>query len=92
MVVKNTNIAQYVAANNGISKASAERLVADVFGFIRDSVSSNDEVVVSGFGKFTLATRAARTGRNPRTGKPIDIAESRSVKFKPTSSFKTEVK
>lgn len=91
MAVNIKEIAGYVAANNGVSKAHAERLIADAFGFIRDSLTTS-EVVISGFGKFALATRAARTGRNPKTGEAIQIAESKVVKFKPTSSFKSEVK
>lgn len=85
-------IAAYVAANENISKATAERIVGDTFGFIRDNLTTADEVNIHKFGKFTLAKRAARTGRNPATGEAIQIAEKTVVKFKPTLSFKTEIK
>ncbi len=91
MAVNIKEIATYVAANNNISKLAAETIVKDTFAYIRDSLP-NDEVVVHGFGKFALATRSARVGRNPSTGAPIQIAETKVVKFKPTTSFKAEVK
>ena len=85
-------ISAYIAANENISKATAERIVADTFGFIRDNLTTADEVNIHKFGKFVLTKRAARKGRNPATGAEIDIAESTVVKFKPTLSFKAEVK
>lgn len=85
-------IAEYAAANEGLSKAAAERTLDHAFAFIGDTLANGDEVVIHGFGTFKLAQRAARTGRNPATGAPIDIPASTVVKFKPTPTLKNEVK
>jgi DNA-binding protein HU-beta len=77
------DIAGYVAANNGISKKASEEIVKDVFAYIRDEVSGGNDVRVNDFGVFKLKETAARTGRNPATGKEIHIPESNKVKFKP---------
>lgn len=85
------DIAGYVAANNGISKKSSEEIVKDVFAYIRDAVTDGD-VRINDFGTFKLKATAARTGRNPATGKEILIPPSSKVKFTPSASFKASVK
>lgn len=85
-------VAEYVAANEGLSKAAAERAVNHAFAFIRDSVAEGEDVSIKDFGTFSLSQRAARTGRNPATGAEIEIPASKAVKFKPAGSFKEQVK
>jgi nucleoid DNA-binding protein len=85
-------VAEYVAGNENITRSSAERIVNHAFAFIRDSIANGEDVHIKDFGNFTLAERAARTGRNPATGAEIEIPASRAVKFKPSASFKEQVK
>ena len=58
---------------------------------ISDTLASGEDVDLFGFGKFSVGTRAARTGRNPQTGESLEIPESKVVKFKPAKALKTSV-
>ncbi|MGC6536355.1 MAG: HU family DNA-binding protein [Candidatus Puniceispirillaceae bacterium] len=80
-----------VADSSGLSKADAGRAVDSVFGAIGDALKSGDEVRIVGFGSFSVAHRAASTGRNPRTGEPIQIAASKQPKFKAGAPLKAAV-
>ena len=62
------------------------------FDVIAARVAAGDEVSIGGFGKFTVAERSARTGRNPQTGETMQIAASKAPKFSAASAFKTAVK
>jgi DNA-binding protein HU-beta len=59
---------------------------------IEENVAAGESVKIAGFGTFTVTERKARTARNPRTGQVIDVASSKSPKFKPSKSFKDLVK
>lgn len=72
----------------GASKKCAETALSAVLGAITDSVKK-DKVQLVGFGTFEMKTRAARTGRNPQTGEAMQIAASKTLSFKPSSTFKT---
>ena len=63
-----------IAESADLSKASATRALDAVIDTITDSLKSGDQVVLVGFGTFSVKDRAARTGRNPQTGAPIEIA------------------
>ena len=71
-----------VAESSGLTKADAGRAVDGVFDSIASALSSGDDVRIVGFGSFSVANRAASTGRNPRTGEEIQIPASKQPKFK----------
>ncbi|MBE1236961.1 HU family DNA-binding protein [Phaeovibrio sulfidiphilus] len=71
-----------VAERSELSKADATKAVDAVFDAITDALKAGDEVRLIGFGTFAVSERAASTGRNPRTGEPIEIAASKQPKFK----------
>ncbi len=71
-----------------LPKADAERAVNIVLDDIIGALRSGDRVNISGFGTFSVSTRQARTGRNPKTGETIQISASRSAKFKPGKQLK----
>lgn len=83
-------VADFVAANNNISKAAALRITKDVFGFIKSEVLDGNEVNIDKFGKFESEQKEARTGRNPSTGAAIEIAAKKVVKFKAAKDFKDQ--
>ncbi len=58
-----------IAADANISKAAAGRALDAIIGSVTDSLKGGDDVALVGFGTFTVRERAARTGRNPQTGK-----------------------
>lgn len=72
-----------VAESAGLTKVEAEKVVKSVLDSIAKTLANSDSVTLIGFGSFSVSTRAARTGRNPQTGKEIQIAEKKVVKFRP---------
>lgn len=82
------DLTESVASKADLARAVAERAVTVLFDDIVDALRTGDKVTIAGFGTFTVATRKARTGRNPKTGESIEIPESRAAKFKPGKSLK----
>ena len=80
-----------VAEASGLTKADAGRAVDGVFDSIASALSSGDDVRIVGFGSFSVANRAASTGRNPRTGEEIQIPASKQPKFKAGAPLKDAV-
>ena len=80
-----------VAEASGLSKADAGRAVDGVIEAITNALKSGGDVRIVGFGTFSVANRKATTGRNPRTGEPIEIKASKMPKFKPGSPLKDAV-
>ena len=71
-----------MANGASISKADAKKALDAFVGATTDSLKGGDRVALVGFGSFSVSTRAARKGRNPQTGKEIDIPAKKVVKFK----------
>ena len=80
-----------VADTSGLTKADAGRAVDAVFSSIEGAPKGGSEVRIVGFGTFSVAHRAATTGRNPRTGEAIQIAASKQPKFKAGAPLKDAV-
>ena len=80
-----------VAESSGLTKADAGRAVDGVFDSIASALASGDDVRIVGFGSFSVANRAASTGRNPRTGEEIQIPASKQPKFKAGAPLKSAV-
>ena len=81
-----------VASTSGLSKKDAGSAVDAVLKSIEGALSSGQEVNFTGFGKFHVAERGAREGRNPRTGETMTIAASRVPRFTAGSGLKKAVK
>ena len=81
-----------VAETAELSKKDATAAVEAVFGAIQATLSNGDKVQVIGFGTFEVRERAARKGRNPQTGKEIEIAASKVPAFKAGKALKDAVK
>ena len=81
-----------VASESGLSKKDAGSAVDAVIKSIESALKSGDEVSFTGFGKFHVADRGAREGRNPRTGETMTIAASRVPRFTAGSGLKKAVK
>ena len=80
-----------VAERSGLSKADAERALNAFIEETIDRVKAKEEVMLIGFGTFKASDRAARAGRNPRTGETIQIAASTVPTFKAGKAFKDQV-
>ena len=80
-----------IAASADIPKASAGRALDAVIASITGALTDGDAVSLVGFGTFDVKDRAARTGRNPQTGQPIEIAASKVPSFKAGKALKDAV-
>jgi len=80
-----------VAEGADISKAAAARAVDAMVGAVSGSLGKGEQVTIIGFGTFSIRERAARQGRNPQTGKPMQISASKSVGFKAGKQLKDAV-
>lgn len=80
-----------VARATGMKKSDAGNAVNAVFTAIMDAIGNHEQAAIAGFGTFDVRTRAARTGRNPRTGEQISIPESRACVFRPGKGIRDAV-
>jgi DNA-binding protein HU-beta len=81
--VNRNELVDSVSSKTDMKKSEASKAVDAVFDSIADALKGGDEVRLVGFGTFSVASRAASEGRNPRTGEKIQIAASKQAKFKP---------
>jgi DNA-binding protein HU-beta len=80
-----------IAAKADLSKADAARAVAAVTEIIAETLQKGDSLSLVGFGTFEVRSRAARTGRNPKTGEELKIAAAKVPAFKPGAALKAAV-
>ncbi len=80
-----------VAASADLSKTDAQKAVDSVFDTIAGALGGGGDVRLVGFGTFSVSSRAATTGRNPRTGEAIKIPASKQPKFKAGKALKEAV-
>ena len=82
---------EYVAKETELTKADAQKAVEAVFAGITATLQQGNEARFVGFGTFAVSSRAATTGRNPRTGETINIPASKQAKFKAGKELKDAV-
>ncbi len=80
-----------IASSADITKAAAGRALESMIESIGDSLKKGDSVVLVGFGTFSVRDRAARTGRNPRTGEEIQIKAAKVPAFKAGKALKDSI-
>ena len=80
-----------IAAEAEISKAAAGRALDATVAAVKDALKAGDSVSLIGFGTFSVGERAARTGRNPRTGNTLKIKAAKVPKFRPGKGLKDAV-
>jgi nucleoid DNA-binding protein len=81
--MKKVELIKVVSLDTGIGQKDVTSILDSIFVQISEHLKEENEVVIKDFGAFTLETRPARKGRNPKTGEPISIPERKVVKFKP---------
>ncbi|MGY3823123.1 HU family DNA-binding protein [Acinetobacter haemolyticus] len=86
--VTKKHIAATIAEKVGISKTQAEEAISIFESVVQGSLADGDQVTLVGFGTFKVTDRAARTGRNPKTGEEIQIAATKVPSFKAGKAFK----
>lgn len=80
-----------VAAKTGLPESKVADAVNAMLGTIQDVLAEGDEVSISGFGTFRVASRPARDGRNPQTGAPMKIKAGKTPRFTPGAALKRAV-
>jgi len=89
--VNKTELIDEIAKAADISKASASRALEAVIDSITSTLKQEGSVTLAGFGTFAVSARAARTGRNPRTGEEIPIQARRVVTFHASQKLKEQI-
>ena len=89
--MKKVELVEAVATATGLTKADSARAVDATFAAITGALAKGDKVPLVGFGTFGVSKRAAREGRNPRTGETVKIAARNAVTFKAGSALKESV-
>jgi DNA-binding protein HU-beta len=86
-----TELIDAIAESSSLSKADSKRALEGFINATSGALAKGDRISLVGFGSFSVSERAARTGRNPQTGKTIQIAAKKVVKFKPGSELSGKV-
>lgn len=86
-----SELIEAIAASADIPKAAAGRALDAMVDTVTEALKEGDQVVLVGFGTFAVKERAARTGRNPQTGNPIEIAAATIPSFKAGKALKDAV-
>ena len=86
------DLIEYVAKKVSLTNKAAKEAVVAIFAAIADALKKGDKVVVTGFGTFSVRSRAARKGRNPQTGAAIDIPASKTPGFTAGKALKKVVR
>lgn len=89
--VTKSDLINSVAAHAGLSRSAAEAALNATLAAISGGLEQGNNVTLVGFGTFRVAERAARTGRNPQTKAPMNIAAHKTVTFKAGSALKSSV-
>ncbi len=85
-------LVEAMAASAGLSKADAKRALDAFISNTTAALKKGDRVALVGFGSFSVSNRAARKGRNPQTGKEIQIKAKKVVKFKAGADLSDKIK
>jgi DNA-binding protein HU-beta len=80
-----------VSKNSGLTKSDTEKAVNSLIATMEETLGKGDDVVLVGFGSFSVKKTAGRSGRNFKTGVAIDIPPRKSVRFKPGKNLKDSV-
>lgn len=89
--MNNSDLADVLAAEHGLTKAAARNAVDSVFAAITVAAAKGEEVSLNGFGKFKVKHTPAREGRNPSTGAVMQIAASKKLSFAPAKAVKDKL-
>jgi DNA-binding protein HU-beta len=89
--VNRSQLLNALAERSDMSRRDADAVVTSLVDIITETVSTGEDVTISGFAKFRRVDRPARMGRNPATGETIKIAAKRQAKVTPLKAFKDAV-
>ncbi len=86
--MRKSDLVAAVAAKTNMTQTAVDSIITAALDVIIDAVAAGDKVTFTGFGSFEKRHRAARQGRNPQTGEPINIPATSTPAFSPLKKFK----
>jgi len=89
--VNKTELIDVVAKDSGLTRSDAAKAVDSLVSAVMKAMKKGDDVAITGFGKFSVTKRGARTGRNPATGAALKIKASKAPKFSAGATLKGAV-
>ena len=81
----------YFAERHGISRQEAEKLIVTVFNAMKEALIDEERIELRGFGSFSIRHYEPYTGRNPKTGQPVEVKAKKSIFFKPGKALKAAI-
>ncbi|MBL8486527.1 MAG: HU family DNA-binding protein [Rhodocyclaceae bacterium] len=87
-----TDLIEYMALRADLSKSAAGRCLDALVDAVSAALEKGDSVTLAGFGTFSVGNRAARSGRNPKTGEALAIGATRVAKFKPGKALRDAIR
>jgi DNA-binding protein HU-beta len=90
--INKTELARAVAEDTGLTNGQAKEAIEATLQQIENALISGDEIALSGFGKFAVSDRSARTGRNPQTGETMYIQATKVPRFQASAPLKAALK
>jgi len=85
------DLVQAISEATSLSRKDADKAFDALLEYLSQALKRDEKVTISGFGAFSVSHRAARTGRNPRTGASVPIPASKTLRFKPAKTLKDAV-
>lgn len=89
--MKKEDLIDAIATENGLSKAFSKQVLNSILDAMTGALKNEEKVILKNFGTFSVATKAARKGRNPRTGEEVNIEAKKAIKFKSGSKLTNAV-
>lgn len=86
-----SDVIDAVSAITGQTKSATKDIVDAAFNHVAEALASGNKVQIAGLGIFDVKATKARTGRNPATGEPVNIAAGRKITFKPAADLKAKL-
>lgn len=86
-----TQLIDAIAEKSGLTKAASKKALEAFVATVGEALHKDEKVALVGFGSFSVSERSARTGRNPQTGKTIEIAAKKVVKFKAGAELEAQL-
>lgn len=86
-----TQLIDAIAEKAGLTKADSKKALEAFVATVGEALHKDEKVALVGFGSFSVSERSARTGRNPQTGKTIEIAAKKVVKFKAGAELEAQL-
>ena len=91
MTLKKVNIIEAVAVQNGFPKKQSSEIVETILELIKSTLESGEDVMISGFGKFSVKEKNERRGRNPATGEAMILAPRKVVTFRCSEKLRDKI-